>query len=273
MNRKQPPAGAGFHVTNGLLGIGGALLCMQSFAARAASAGWDLGLLLPAVLGMGCLVLSGVRGVLGHRLLVSKPRRRAVMWPVAACLCVFLCVEGLLLAEPVLHGAGMYEPEPGESTWLIVLGCGIKPDATPSWALANRLDAALAWYRSHPGTRLVVSGGQGSNEPEPEAVTMARYLRARGVPETDMLLETRSTSTMENFEESIGVLRRAGWTGSRLLFATNDFHLFRARMLAARNGLEAYGIGAPTPPVIWLNVYLREFFALGKSLVVDWPKG
>ncbi len=273
MEAQRRKNGMSFPVTNILLCVVSLLLCAQSLAARSVSAGWDLGLLLPALLGVLGLALCGVRLLLGRRVLVRGPLRRIVMAVCAAGLGVFLLVQGLLVAEPLLHGAGRYEPEPGGMDWVIVLGCGIKPDATPTWALANRLDAALAWYRAHPGTRLVVSGGQGANEPEPEALTMARYLTERGVPPADVLVEDRSTSTMENFAYSIGVMRAAGWEGSAVLFATNDFHLFRARMLAARNGLEAYGIAAPTPPVIRLNVYLREFFALGKSLVVDWPAG
>jgi hypothetical protein len=42
-------------------------------------------------------------------------------------------------------------------------------------------------------------------------------------------------------------------------------------MLAGRYDLVAYGLSAPTPPVIRPNVYLREFFAFFKSLLVDWP--
>lgn len=271
MERNRPRAGTAYHVTNILLCAGSVLLCAQSLAARSVSAGWDLGLLLPAMLGMLGLALLGVRLLLGRRILDRGPVRRIVMLACAAGLSVFVLAELLIVTDPLLHGAAQYEPEPGGTAWVIVLGCGIKPDATPTWALANRLDAALAWYRAHPGSRLVVSGGQGANEPEPEAVTMARYLTDRGVPASDVLLEDRSTSTMENFAYSIDVMRTAGWTGGPVLFATNDFHIFRARMLAARNGLEAYGIPAATPPVIWLNVYLREFFALGKSLAVDWP--
>ena len=56
----------------------------------------------------------------------------------------------------------------------------------------------------------------------------------------------------------------------KIVFVTNDFHVLRARILARRFGFEAYAIPAPTPRVIMLNSYLREFFAFVKSMAVDY---
>lgn len=262
-------AGFRFHLLNALLIAGAVLLCTQALAARSVSSTWDFGLLLPLAMGGVLAVLALSRWIAGKPLMQGIRLRRVVQVLLLVSLAVFVLVQGLLIAEPFLHGASRME-KTEETPWLIVLGCGIKPDGTPSWALANRLDAALAWVQAHPGTLLVVSGGQGANEPIPEALSMARYLMARGVSPEDVIVEDRSTSTMENFQYTIPLLREAGWAGESVLFVTNDFHLFRGRLLAARNGLDAYGIGAPTPPVIRPNVYLREFFALFKSLVVDW---
>lgn len=263
-----------FHMFNLIFLVLAIAAMVQSLAARSVSAGWDLGLMLPAVAGFFLFVFTVIRWIKGKQLLTNPSWQRRIRIAAGIGLSVFLLVEGLLISDPFFHGAARYGEEiDGGDPWLIVLGCGIKADGTPTWALENRLDAAWEWYRDHPGTRLVVSGGKGSNEPIPEALSMSRYLVRRGVAQTDVLVEDRSTSTMENFRYSRVLMEKAGWDGSPILFVTNDFHVFRARMLAARNGFSAYGIGAPTPAVIWLNVYLREFFALFKSLVVDWvPK-
>ena len=51
---------------------------------------------------------------------------------------------------------------------------------------------------------------------------------------------------------------------------TNDFHCFRAHLIAQRQGLTVLDIPAEVP---WLllnaNYYVREFFALGKTLIFD----
>lgn len=260
-----------FHLLNILLVIFAAAAVTQSFTARSVSAGWDLGLVLPAVCGLLLFLLAMLRWVKGRRLLANPATQRVIRRAALFGLIVFLFVESLLITDPYFHGSARFtEIAGGGGQWVVVLGCGIKADGTPTWALENRLDSALDWYMAHPGTRLVVSGGKGSNEPVPEALSMAQYLFAHGVARKDVLQEDRSTSTMENFRFSRILMEKAGWNGSPILFVTNDFHVFRARILAARNGFSAYGIGAPTPAVIWLNVYLREFFALFKSLAVDW---
>ena len=51
---------------------------------------------------------------------------------------------------------------------------------------------------------------------------------------------------------------------------TSDFHCFRAHLIAGREGLSVIDIPAEVP---WLllnaNYYVREFFALGKTLIFD----
>ena len=267
---RTPDGRVGYHGFNLLLAVGAILLAAQALTARTVSAGWDLGLLLPLIAAATLAVFLLLRVIRGERLIAGKKARVAAISIVCAGLILFALVLGILLAEPVLHGPERLESL-NHAHFIIVLGAGIKADGTPTWALANRLDAAHAYYEAHPGYQLIVSGGQGRFEPIPEAHSMARYLQDRGVPGHDILVEDRSTSTMENFAYSLPILREAGWNGEPVLFATNDFHLFRSRMLARRNGIDAYGIGAATPPVIRMNVYLREFFALFKSLVVDWP--
>jgi uncharacterized SAM-binding protein YcdF (DUF218 family) len=260
----------GFHVFNFLISAFAIAAIFQSFSAHSVSAGWDLGLLLPAVSGVFLLLLAAIRWSRGRRMLMNPVLQRKTRIVLSFGLLVFLLVEGLLISDPYVHGkAGFMEQAAGSNQWLVVLGCGIKADGTPTWALENRLDEALDWYQAHPGTRLVVSGGKGPNEPVPEAVSMASYLVSRGALGKDVLIEDRSSSTMENFRYSRILMEKAGWDGSPILFVTNDFHVFRARILASRNGFTAFGIGAPTPAVIWPNVYLREFFALFKSLAVD----
>ncbi len=255
----------GFNLLNVVL-VGVALLLTgQALAARSVSAGWDFGLWFPVLMGAVLVLFVLIRLLLGHRLFMRPVWQRSVRILIGLLAAVFATVIILLVTEPARRNVETVAP----GSWLVVLGCGIKPDGTPSWALANRLDAALDYVRENPETRVVVSGGQGSNEPIPEALSMARYLQARGIPATEILLEDRSTSTMENFQFSREILQAHGWDGEPILFATNDFHLFRSRLLARRNGFDAYGIGAPTPLPIRPNAYIRESVALFKSLAFD----
>ena len=84
-----------------------------------------------------------------------------------------------------------------------------------------------------------------------------------------LLLEEQSTSTAENLMYSMRVLENAGLdTTGIVAIVTNDFHLFRAQLIARDVGMAAIGIPAELP-WWWLNAnyYVRDFFALGKLLL------
>ena len=144
---------------------------------------------------------------------------------------------------------------------LIVLGCGVRGERV-SLTLARRLDAALSYLEENPQTIVVVSGGQGPGEDIPEAEAMRRYLVARGIEESRILLEARSMSTMENFQFSKALIDSAIGPDATIVFVTTRFHVFRSERIASTLGIQAEGIGADG--VAWLepNNYLRETCAI-----------
>ena len=102
---------------------------------------------------------------------------------------------------------------------------------------------------------------------------MYRALTGSGAAgEARLLLEDRSASTAENFAFSKAVLEEAGIDTDTAVIAvvTNDFHLFRARLIAQREGLTTVGVPAELP-WWWLsaNYYLRESFAVVKTVLFD----
>ena len=68
--------------------------------------------------------------------------------------------------------------------------------------VASRDTSHLDYLEENPGTVLVLSGGQGEDEPVSEAAAMRDYLLFNGVNERQLILETRSFSTVENIAYS-----------------------------------------------------------------------
>lgn len=148
---------------------------------------------------------------------------------------------------------------------VIVLGAGVN-GKTPSLALSTRIDAAAAYLKAHPDVPAVLSGGQGPGEDITEAQAMYTALTAAGIASDRLLLEQDSTSTAENFADSKVLLQDRGVDTETAAVAvvSNDFHLFRAGMLARRAGFgEIVGVPAELP-WLWLtvNYYAREAFAV-----------
>ena len=88
---------------------------------------------------------------------------------------------------------------------MLVLGAQVKPDGTPSLQLQWRLEKAAETYRQKK-VPVVVCGGQGGNEPAPEAVVMRDVLIGLGVDEDMILMDTTSASTHSNIKNAMQLL-------------------------------------------------------------------
>lgn len=177
-------------------------------------------------------------------------------------------VFGALLGQ-VLGGAR--DDVNGDPRVMIILGCQLH-DWGPSVMLQDRLDKALDYLTDHPDTTVVVSGGQGENEPKTEAEGMADYLAGHGIPRENIILETQSHNTHQNLAYSARHLEEAGIDiKDGVVIVSNGFHLTRAKMLAGRCGYENVSVlAAPSSHTpTRLKMYIREPIALVKSFVLD----
>ena len=151
-------------------------------------------------------------------------------------------------------------PQSLEYDSMIVLGAQVLPTGEPSVQLQWRLDKALECYQKNP-CYIVVTGGQGGNEPEPEGDVMRRVLIEAGVPEMHVISETWATDTQQNIRYSWELLQEKGC--QKPLIVTSDYHLPRAMAIARDNGLDPLGAGSPCKPGLkfWLKNHLREALA------------
>ena len=151
--------------------------------------------------------------------------------------------------------------------FIIVLGAGLINGERVTPLLAKRIDAAIRFYheqarRGHQPPTLIMSGGQGSDEKVSEAFAMQQYALSQGIPETDILLEDQSTTTFENMKFSSRLIQEQQPTAAKVIFASNNYHIFRAGIFARQAGLKADGIGAKTALYYLPTAFLREFIAI-----------
>lgn len=93
--------------------------------------------------------------------------------------------------------------------------------------------ALLAW-KNGGYTRIVITGGADS--------AIRDFLVAEGIPADAILLDQQSTSTRENAINTAQLLR--GVPGSKVLL-TSDFHMYRAKQVFAREGMNVIPYPAP----------------------------
>jgi uncharacterized SAM-binding protein YcdF (DUF218 family) len=146
-----------------------------------------------------------------------------------------------------------------------VLGAGLMGGRRVSPLLASRLERGRSVYESLDGTTgplLIVSGGKGSDERLSEAEAMSNYLVERGFPVDRILKEDQSRTTEENLLFSGALMRELRPEGYRCVVVTNDFHSYRAALIARDLGVPAQVAGSPTAAYFLPSATIREFIAV-----------
>ena len=136
------------------------------------------------------------------------------------------------------------EPAPRADA-IVVLGCKVLADGSPSRALERRLALALRAYRSGVAPVVVVTGGR-RWAGHAEAVAMRDALGRRGLPSDVVLMELCSLTTHENGAFCSTLFAEHGLRSAFL--ATCAWHLPRAARSFRRHGIEPVW-----PPSSWLE--------------------
>lgn len=152
--------------------------------------------------------------------------------------------------------------------YIIVLGAGLIGGRKVSPLLAKRIDRGIGLYKKQCKKKkkpplFIMSGGRGSDEQVSEAQAMQEYALEQGIPKEHILIEEESKNTYENMKFSKQIItKRDADKKVRVVFATTNYHVFRAGIYAKKAGLKAQGIGSRTPFYFWYNAILREFVAI-----------
>ncbi|WP_424212066.1 YdcF family protein [Streptomyces sp. BI20] len=185
---------------------------------------------------------------------------------VAAAVLVALYVSFLFLC--FLGYAWLYGriAVRGDVDHVVMLGSGLLGGERVPPLLASRLRKGLEIHdaqvaRGGPAPLLLVSGGQGPDEKLAEATAMAAWLVENGAPAERIVVEDRSRTTDENLAFS-RELMAAARPDYACVVVTNNFHAFRAAMIARRAGVNGQVLGSPTARYFWPSATIREFVAV-----------
>jgi uncharacterized SAM-binding protein YcdF (DUF218 family) len=220
-----------------------------------------------------------------------KHKDKVPLWiPVSV---ITMCCTGILvfLVVEILVFTGVAARDTSNLDYVIVLGARVKETGI-SKSLKKRLDKAMEYLDDNPSTILVLSGGQGDDEPVSEAAAMRDYLVFNGVKEKQLILETRSTSTVENIayirvaieedqaekkarrqDQPIfmepGTFEEVPDKPIKIGVLTSDFHVFRALQIGKKWGIpDIYGISCESDPILFVHFCVRECAAILKDKLV-----
>ncbi len=152
---------------------------------------------------------------------------------------------------------------------VIILGCKVNGD-TPSENLVSRIERAAEYLKMHPCCIAIATGGNfRDGQKISEAQVIKDGLINLGIDPEHIILEENATTTYENFENCITIIESLNLENPIVGILSNDYHLFRAGLIAEDSGLHnTVKIGAKSPNPI--ASYVREnqviFEVWGKRL-------
>ncbi len=145
---------------------------------------------------------------------------------------------------------------------ILVLGCRVYEDGTPSHLLEDRLRRGVELYQAAAAPNLLMSGDHGQHEYD-EVNAMKDYAVAEGIASADVFMDHAGFSTYESLyraKEIFGV--------EKIIIVTQRYHLHRALYIARQLGLEAYGVASDYRSYAGqLMREIREILARSKDFV------
>ncbi len=121
---------------------------------------------------------------------------------------------------------------------ILVLGCQVKEDGTPSHMLEDRIKRGVALYDAGAAPKLLMSGDHGRNGYN-EVGTMKQYAMEAGINSENIFMDHAGFSTYESVYRARDIFQ-----ADKILIVTQEYHLYRALYIAEKLGVEAYGVSA-----------------------------
>lgn len=121
---------------------------------------------------------------------------------------------------------------------ILVLGCGVREDGSPSLMLRDRLETGIVLYQAGAAPKLLMSGDHGRKDYD-EVNLMKSYAMERGIPSEDIFMDHAGFSTYDSMYRARDI-----FCAEKIIVVSQEYHLPRALYLAEKLGLEAYGVPA-----------------------------
>lgn len=242
-----------------IIGIVVGIICLLGFGIPMAAAGIvNIGNVTGIILSL-LLILYAFCAIAVHKLIKKLWEKRCTKIPVAAVgVCAIICATLVVVESACMVGA-CAKPASEDAT-AVVLGCRVYGERA-SLSLVERLEAAYEYLSRHPEAKCVVSGGQGPGEDISEAECMYRFLVNKGIAPERIYKEDLSTSTEENIAFSKAVIAEEGLP-EEIVIVTNEYHIYRAGMIADENALKWGAKPAQTAYWLFPTYYVRELYAI-----------
>ena len=173
---------------------------------------------------------------------VNQRKKKKWAWLVLAV--ILLLVLAVLFINALVKKSGKWivteeeAAELGDIDCILVLGCSVRDDGTPSAMLEDRIIAGDRLYLAGVSGKLLMSGDHGQDDYD-EVNTMKDYAVRAGIDPENIFCDHAGFNTYASMYRARDVFQV-----QRVVIVTQKYHLYRALYIARKLGLEAYGVAA-----------------------------
>lgn len=121
---------------------------------------------------------------------------------------------------------------------ILVLGCGIHDDGSPSDMLHDRLRRSMELYELGVAPKLLMTGDHGRVGYD-EVDTMKSFAVDAGIAPENVFMDHAGFSTYESMYRAKEIFQ-----AKKIVIVSQEYHLYRAIYIAESLGMEAYGVSA-----------------------------
>ena len=144
---------------------------------------------------------------------------------------------------------------------IVIFGASVRDGGHASPILRARTRHGFELWQRGLAPKIVCTGGVGTFPPA-ESEVQKRLLIGWGVPQAAILVDDKSTSTLENARNAASLLPR----GARVIAVSEPFHLWRCCRNCSKFGLTAF----PSPDIDGWNALrgISKAFYIGREAIV-----
>ena len=185
---------------------------------------------------------------------------------IAALAGVYTAVANLTFYFSVKDNIYGLDNIPDDDSYdaIVVLGCGLKKDGSPSDMLYDRIMTGVKVAEKNPSAKLIMSGDHHSrNGSYDEVGQMKLYAVNAGIDESRIICDGYGLCTYDTFARLA-----EQYDFRKIVAVTQRYHLNRSVYTAKSFGFECDGVAADprSYQFVWAN-WCRDFIAVDKYFI------
>ena len=180
---------------------------------------------------------------------IYPTRTYLIVHSICLGLVIYIIGIGLLIIYNALKKC------PKGMDYLIIHGA-----RTGTRVLNNRIEVAYKYLLDNKNTIAIGTGGKGIDEEISEGVYIRNYLIDKGIEKNRVLMEDKSTDTIENLFYSSKLIQDI--KNKKIALVSDDYHIYRCRKSAKKYlGIKVYSIPAHSVRLSLVDSIVRELIS------------